>query len=379
MRTNLTIMLAAALLAIASRAGGGPYDKYIWETPRTAGIDEARTAPLRAELAYEVQQILDAPPLGPLRVAYGDVPFEAYWLYYERGRIITTLAYAYPHVSPQQQAGIRTYVRNLLASEEQAPWNEGLLPQKYGAERRLYKTPVREGRYVTHVNRPVPTLHVLYGLWLYGDRTGDWEPIQSNWQSIRQRYLQGVPREPILYGQMSAHIAVARMAKRFGDAGTQAAAEAALERDFDEGRDSNAIEQRQRKTHYAPFYGNRNISAFPGMPFMFLDASPEVMRFVADHVKDQALDRIDRMKRRYPLWWVHQAPYGTRWTGDESKGTPPDLFGMVFNVERWVRGATAEELALWLRSAPLGIGDSYWIEGLVQTIEAFGTIQWKEL
>lgn len=375
---NLTILLAIACCTLRpQQAPAGEYDKYVWETPRVTGIDQSKTAAMRDELALQVQQVLDTPPLGPLRVAYGDIPFEAYYLYFERGRVITTLAYAYPYVSPDQQAAIKKYVRGLLASAEQAPWNEGILDQKYGAERRLYKTPVREGRYVTQDKKPIPTLHVLYGLWLYGDRTGDWEPIQQNWDKIRQRYLQGAPKEPMLYGQMSAHIAVARMAKRFGDAGTQSAAEAALAADFNVGKDTAAMDEREKKTQYAKFYDPRNRSAIPGMPFMFLDASPEVMRFVADNAKDQAVQRIESLKRRFPLWWLHQAPYGTRWTGDESKGAPPDLFGMVYNVERWVKQTPADQLAVYMRSAPLGIGDSYWIEGLVQTIEAFGTVQWS--
>ena len=53
---------------------------------------------------------------------------------------------------------------------------------------------------------------------------------------------------------------------------------------------------------------------------------------------------------------------------------PADCFGMVYPIERWVKDTPPEKLALHMRSIPTGIGDSYWTEGLVQTIEAFGTV-----
>jgi len=73
------------------------YDKYLWETPRVTNIDGIATADLVAELQREVDKVLDRPTLAPLRLSYADIPYEAYWLYYERGRIVTTLSYAYPH------------------------------------------------------------------------------------------------------------------------------------------------------------------------------------------------------------------------------------------------------------------------------------------
>jgi hypothetical protein len=386
MKTNRPIVWIAVMLMACLPLGGvagaaESVDRYVWQTPRVSGIDREKVAPLLEELEFLVQQVLDAGPLAPLRTAYADIPFEAYYLYYERGRMITTLAWAYPHVAPTRQEGIRRYVRNLLADEQQAPWTPGILQKNQGAERRLYGRPVAEGRYVTYDKRAVPTLHVLYGLWLYGDRTGDWQIIQQNWDKIRGHYTRSAATEVFLYGQMSAHVAMARMAQRFGDAATLQIATAALAADLEAGRDTGVIEQRQRKTRYAWAYDERNAWAFAGQPWMFLDAAPEVLRFIADNpsTRQQALQRIDAIKGVYPLWWLHQAPYFTRWTGDEGIGTPPDLFGMVYAVERWVRQVPAAELALYMRSAPTGIGDCYWMEGLVQTIEAHGQLRWAPL
>ena len=64
--------------------------------------------------------------------------------------------------------------------------------------------------------------------------------------------------------------------------------------------------------------------------------------------------------------------------GGEGVGVTPELIGMIYPVERWVKGTEAAELA-YMRSAPLGIGDCYWLEALVQTIEAFGDVKWEEV
>jgi hypothetical protein len=91
------------------------------------------------------------------------------------------------------------------------------------------------------------------------------------------------------------------------------------------------------------------------------------------------LHRIDAIKGRYPFWWLHQAPYFTRWTGDEGVGVTPELIGMVFPVERWIAKTEPRELAKFMRSTPVGIGDCYWLESLVQAIEAFGDLEWKNV
>jgi hypothetical protein len=126
----LIMLLGAPVVA-------GQYDKYLWETPRIHNIDRARTASLTEELSREVQRVVETGPLAPLRCSYADIPGEADWLYYERGRIVTTLAYAYPHVNPQQQRTIQAYVRQVLAGKADAPWEDGLKGKLEGAPRAL--------------------------------------------------------------------------------------------------------------------------------------------------------------------------------------------------------------------------------------------------
>lgn len=372
------LSLGLVLFAVPSSAFTQPYNKYLWQTPRVAKIDTVTTADLAAQLRREVDKILDAGPLAPLRLSYADIPYEAYWLYYERGRMVTTLSYAYPYVAGQQQDRIRSYVRKLLEDPTHAPYEPGILGSTDGASRALHGRHITEGRYITHYGQP-PTLHVLYGLWLYGDRTGDWDALKPYWSRIQARYLEGIEKEPILYGQMGAHIAVARLAKRFGDTQLMARATEALTADLEQGKDIARIVDRLEHTRFAHFREPRNRGSFPGDCWVFLDACPEILRFLDDTGKQEVLRRTGQIKARYPLWWLHQAPYFTRWTGDEGIGVTPELIGMVFPVERWVAKTEASTLTSFTRSTPVGIGDCYWIEALVQTIEAFGHLEWKEI
>jgi len=364
------------ILLSAAASHSAEYAEYLWQTPRVTHIDAEATAALRAELQEETERIVNAGLLAPLRLSYADVPHEAYWLYYERGRMVTTLAYAYPYLTEGQQTAVRKYVADTLADAKHAPYLPGILGPADGAPRAAHGRLVTEGRYISEYGTS-PTLHVLYGLWLYGDRSGDWTTVARYWDRIKARYVEGIENEPILYGQMSAHIAVARLARRLDDEQTLRRATEALTADFDAGRDVARIAARLPRTRFARFQEPRNRGSFPGDCWIFLDACPEVLRFLADTQQAEVLRRTGLMKARYPLWWLHQAPYFTRWTGDEGVGVTPELIGMIHPIERWVAGTDAPQLADFMRSVPVGIGDCYWIEALTRTIEAHGQTTWE--
>ena len=52
---------------------------------------------------------------------------------------------------------------------------------------------------------------------------------------------------------------------------------------------------------------------------------------------------------------------------------------MMAPVERWVVGTSATALRDQMRSGPTAIGDCYWLEALVQAIEATGTTTWTDV
>src|SRR5205085_11328470 len=129
--------LLFALLGLSVQLGSAeplptPWDKYLWQTCRTENIAPSASN-LVAELRAEVQKILDAGPLAPVRTVYADLEQDPYFMYWQGGRIITTLGMAWPHLTSAQQQGVREYVRAELQDEKRAPWSaKGFIPPESG-------------------------------------------------------------------------------------------------------------------------------------------------------------------------------------------------------------------------------------------------------
>lgn len=348
---------------------------YAWQFPVVTGVNRGDDMVVR--LREEVQRILDAGRLAPLRVYHGDIAtVEEYWLYTEPGRIITTLAWAYPNLTQAQQFAVRAYVAAELDSATHAPWATAPLPFNAGARRELH--PLDRATYRPYdFGRSRPTVHTIYGLWLYAFRSGDWATVQAKWSNIKTMYSNR-SSEGDIYGTMGAHIGMARLADRFGDATTRSAALANLQAQLDAGVTFSTIETRARSKYWPEMYdARRSEGVYQG--WMFLNLSPEIGRYLADHVRTATLSRHASGKAMFPLWWLRQASYFSRWTGDESVGLPPEVIGMIVPVERWVVGTSAAALRDYVRSGPLATGDLYWLEALVHAIEATGSMSWVDV
>jgi len=375
-RVSCLLVLALSVAAAAQ----DPLDKYIWQTYRTRDIP-ASAQPMIDELRAEVQKVLDAGPLAPLRTVYADVLDDPYFILWQPGRIITTLAMAYPHLTPEQQQKVRQYVRAELADENRAPWSPaGHIPPDQGARREIhtFNKPLGWDRYWGMWGRSKPVIASIYGLWLYADRSGDWDAIRPHYERL-VRFYSAKAAQGDLYGTMGAHIGMARIARHFNDQPTLDAAVTAARAALEIGRSLEEVERRAEQKYYRERYNERQRGrSYAG--WFFLDMAPEIGRFLAENVKEAVLERHQSGMRRYPLFWLREVNYsGGRWTGDEGVGIPTELMAMLVPVERWVAGASAQTLAGYTRSTPIGIGDCYWLEMLVTAIEAAGTTTWEEL
>jgi hypothetical protein len=179
---------------------------------------------------------------------------------------------------------------------------------------------------------------------------------------------------------MAAHVAVARLAERLGDVATRERALGNLRVQLEAGRSFAVVEERCRTNFFREYYTKRNAGGFALYHgAMFLELSPEIGRFLREHVREAVLARHREGTSRFPLWWLVQAPYFCRWTGDESVGLSPEAVGMFAPVERWVVQSDAARLRRYCRSVPNGRGDCYWLEMLVQAIEATGDVRWTDV
>jgi hypothetical protein len=152
---------------------------YAWEFPRVTGITTGADH-LKAILVEEIQSILDAGHLAPLYISYADGHSLGYAVYLEPGRILTTLAWAYPHLPPAQQAAVRTRVQATLAHPVHAPWAPYPMPKEAGSPREAHPK-TKWWNDVSWWGQARPRVQILYGIWLYGYRSGDWSAIQPHW------------------------------------------------------------------------------------------------------------------------------------------------------------------------------------------------------
>jgi hypothetical protein len=350
---------------------------YAWQFPVVSGTTGA--SDLIARLQEEVQKVLNAGRLAPMRAYYGSqgAQLEEYWLYMQPGRIITTLAWAYPYLTPTQQASVKSYVAAELADSTHAPWAPCPMAVTAGTRREHY--PLNRVTYVTpNFATTQPCVHTIYGLWLYAWRTGDWTTIQNYWPSIQTMY-NSRSGEGNIYGTMAAHVAMARLADKFGASAIETTALNNLQTQLNAGLNFATVESLVSTTYWSYFYSTTRIQGGVYEGWMFLNLPPEIGRYLSDNVAAATLARNTAGKTQFPLWWMRQSNYGATWTGLESVGLPTEIMGMIIPVERWVAGASAAALRDDLRSGPICIGDSYWLEALVQAIEATGTVRWTDV
>jgi hypothetical protein len=368
----LTLMLSGA-----SFAQTVDITPYAWQFPVATG---ANAPDMVARLQEEIQKVLSAGRLTPQRAYYSDQStYEEYWQYMQPGRIITTLAWAYPYLPTAQQASVQSYVAAELADATHAPWAASPMPVTSGTTRREL-SPLNRVTYFTPASpfaKNQPSVHTIYGLWLYAWRTGDWALIQSYWPAIVSMY-NARSGQGDLYGTMGAHVAMARLADKFGDNATRTSALNNLQTQLNAGLTFSTIESRASSKYWPEMYTSRVASGvYEG--WVFLNLSPEIGRYLHDHVSAATLARNASGKTQYPLWWLRIAPYFTRWTGYEGIGIPTEMMGMVMPVERWVAQTGSSTLSNYMRSGPTAIGDCYWLESLVLAIEATGSTTWTDV
>lgn len=388
--------LLATLVILPTSARGFDLGRYAWEFPAVSAIPQDRVADLKSQLTAQIEDILVAGSLTPWRVNHADEFTDAYFVYLEPGRIITTLAWAYSHLPADRQRAVKDYVHQQFGSETFAPWNAGRLSANVAGTWREFHPINRIANWTPNWQSTRPTIQSLYGVWLWAYRADDFQSVKSHWNSIKACYQAKLSQGDI-YSTMSAHLAMLRLAEAFGDKAMQGASWLNLSNNLQMGLDfkgdpaintdqarMSQVEKNTLRMYLANnngglYWPKQNGTIYRGM--MFFSISPEIGRYLAENVKEQTLLRRNYGKSRFPLRWMIDAPYFQRdYTGDEGVGlVQPEMMGMLFPIEKWVAGTDPTTLAGYVASAPSCRGDCVWIEALVQTIEAFGSTRWIDV
>lgn len=389
----ITIASLTSFLIASGQVSTEHLDAYLWQYPLQQGL--VPEPHLMQELVAEVERIINSGDLffRPLPNDFGDQLEDAYFLYREPGRILQTIAMAYPYLNPTMQTTLRGMVQELFANTVHqpwatvpgAPWEHYQLPVNAGKQRKSFTPSNIWGN--TNFGPYRPTIQNIYNVWLYAYRTGDLASVQPYYNAIRDFYLNKVGNnhdQGRLYGTMNAHIGMARLAYLFGTEAHITEARSNLSNALNFGLNISAVDNLARygtqgwNGAYAFAYEDRTIN-WVNRNYIFHNISPEIGRYLSQYLQAQTEARHNYMLNRFPLWWLRESPYFNRWTGDEAVGVPSNSFGTNVPLERWFRKVNAQTLASYMISSPVGIADSYWIEALIMALEANATDVWVDV
>ncbi len=170
------------------------------------------------ELERRVQELLDGHPWAPFYLQMGIGSRDFYFAH--PSYLLEALAWAIPYLPDSLSEPARRLARSQL---EGALRREGLALNE-GRRRELFDVPPHALSWSYYPTWP--SVSHLYAVWLYGERTGDWEAVRELWPRIAPwvMHLPDVPwderQQAHLYMNRTAAglLALARLAHRFGTA-----------------------------------------------------------------------------------------------------------------------------------------------------------------
>lgn len=344
----------------------------------TAKIQRDR---LTDDLKREVTELLDGAPLAPLYVQMGIGSRDFFFAHpsFE----LHALAQAYPHLTAELALRVQRRAGELLPDCLQAE----ALPLDRGMRRELFDVPPHDLSWSYHPRWPV--ISHVQAIWLYGQRSGDWEAVEKLWPKIREAGQAYFAQPLKMHEQQKSHlwlnrtlagcVAYARLAKRLEDddqAGMarreakrlgelllseyrrRAAIAAALLGKATSGGDTHHNQGRKLYFHL-----NNHKSKLA----LFLDLSPELGRELA--AAAPAETEVLRtfcgllMPTYYLAWEERNIHFG------ENFVDLPDSMQGIFLAQAYLWGADAQTLERH-SDLPWCRGDLFHIERLTLAIEA---------
>ena len=174
---------------------------------------------LNFELEREVTELLDGAPWAPMYLQMGIGSRDFFFAHpsFE----LQALAQAYPHLPDNLARRVQLRGADLLSSCLQAD----SLPLDQGRRRELFDVPPHDLSWSFLPRWPI--ISHVQAIWLYGERTGDWEAVERLWPKIRELGEAYLQRPLQIDDQQGSHlwlnrtlvgcVAYARLAKRFRD------------------------------------------------------------------------------------------------------------------------------------------------------------------
>jgi len=300
-----------------------------------------------------------------------------------------TLAQALPYLDEPLAERARTTARSLLAECLKSE----SLPLDRGRRRELFEVPPHDLSWSYHPRWP-PISHVR-AVWLYGERTGDWEAVESHWPRIKQLWTEYAAR-PLAIDAQHGHLwlnrtaagtlAISRLAWRFKDRDTEAAATNELQRLVAAGigltkrKAQSAAAVLSRSTTRGDLQGNQarllylTLNNHKIKLAWSLDLTPELARACAAAAPAEVETLRQFTTLLMPAFYLAAEERQTHY-GENFIDLPDSIHGL-FLAHAYLGSARPERMdamtdIAWCKA------DLFHLEKLVLAIEAHGKVQWR--
>lgn len=324
-------------------------------------------------------------PLTRIRHVSTVLTGNAYW--YDPGELVYSLSLAYPYLSSSTKAQLSTYLKQAMQRYDPLsplPFENPARWMFNGTSRVGYTVP-----WPSEINiwpPPRPPLQTLYALWAYAEYTGDWAYLAPRWPAIKS-FFDDRKGTVDSYARIAGVIGYYRIAQHFNKPTEAAEALAIAQTALTSGLDFAAF--RTRANQLYPDIGidfsnnplgdpNRQVTnGVRGQVFFGL--TPEVGRFLREQVQAAAGNEIT-LRTTAPgggtwldggalLWYATRAGAQGIEPSAENSYHGPDLAWGLFLARAYAEGVNRTTLRSQL-DRPWGIGDPWYLQKLVATIEA---------
>ena len=290
----------------------------------------------------------------------------AFW--FDPGELVLTLSTAYPYLTPELQARVRSYLQVEMARFpplERLPYPAaGWLTQ--GRAREPYPVPIRNPSWSAWPPPGVP-IQTLYALWAYARYTGDWQYLSERWSAI-QSLFEAKKGAIDSYAEVAGAIGYARIARQLGYTSEARAGETTAVAAMQGGLDFAGWLDRANRL-YPPDH-DRPLEKPGRRAPVFFGLTPEVGRYLrATNLAavEQTLEDVAGYPDGSYLWYATRL--GLQAELGESSYHGPEIGWSVFLAQAYVREARQAQLRRWL-DRPWGLGDVWYLQKLIATIEA---------
>jgi hypothetical protein len=376
--------------AVLKASTGSPdAGQLVAEVSHVESIRQDSTKELRTELAREVKELLNGWPWAPFYLQMGIGSRDFYFAH--PSYALQALALAWPHLPKE----LGNQARSRILTELAACMQTEALPLNVGRRRELYEVPPNDlsWSYQPHW----PAISHVHAVWLYGERTGDWQAVEAFWPKLQESWSRYSARPLAVDARQGGHLylnrtaagclAYARLAHRFRAEKEATVATRELDRLLKlmlstyRTRAAIAAETLQRTNSQGDIHHNQgrklylHLNNHKSKLVLFMDLTPELGRALAAAAPAETVVFNRWVERLMPAFYLAFEERSVHY-GENFVDLPDSVHGL-FLAKAFLWNVSADQLARYT-DLPWVRADLFHIEKLVYAIEAAGKRKWTK-